>query len=67
MAVTVLVDCILFKFLDGVGTSLFVSVISLILLLGVAQWLQVPWVVIHLEALLARLQKSKDKDSDETE
>jgi hypothetical protein len=66
LAVTILGDCILMKFMDSVFSSLFIILLSLVLLIGMAQWLQVPWIVRHLEALLARYS-GKAAAADETE
>jgi hypothetical protein len=52
---TILGDCVLFKFLDSAGGNLFVGLLSLILLIGCAHWLEVPWVHLQLDRLFNRL------------
>lgn len=46
-------------------TWLVLMLFTLILLIGVATWLEVPWVVRHLERWLERLSRSKADDETE--
>lgn len=62
--IIVLVDCILFKFLDANLPNLFIVLVSLAIMIGLANWLEVPWVVRPLEAILAKFSKTKDGEEE---
>lgn len=67
-AVTLLADAILIKFLEDWLATLFIIVFSIILILGLAHWLEVPQVIRPLERLLDKVMKEKktpDKDGTE--
>jgi hypothetical protein len=49
MAITILFDCILFKLLASPFPEGFVALLSLILIIGCAQWLEVPYVSHYLD------------------
>jgi hypothetical protein len=44
----ILSDCVIFKFEDAWTSNTFVGLLSLVLLIGCARWLEVPWVYIPL-------------------
>jgi hypothetical protein len=48
LAVVILSDCVIFKFEDAWTSNTFVGLLSLVLLIGCARWLEVPWVYIPL-------------------
>jgi len=54
-AVSILLDVIFFKFLDSGWAFTVITVLVLIMLVGVANWMEVPWVVRHLELCLSWL------------
>jgi hypothetical protein len=63
--IAIMFDAILYKYLDNGWAFTVLTVMILILLIGVANWLEVPWVVRHLEACLAWM--SGRKPNNETE
>jgi hypothetical protein len=63
--ISILFDAILYKYLDSGWAFTVLTVMILILLIGVANWLEVPWVVRHLEACLVWM--SGRKPNNETE
>jgi hypothetical protein len=52
---TILVDCILFKLEDSVTANLFISIMSVILLIGCARWLEVYLVNHYLDRVFSKL------------
>lgn len=69
LVTTALADCILFKFLDAVALDVFVSLISLVLLIGCAAWLEAPFVGVYLDRMFTKLLRDagNHRDSDEEE
>jgi hypothetical protein len=63
--IAILFDAMLSKYLDSGWAFTVLTVLILILLIGVANWMEVPWIVRHLEACLSWM--SGRKPSDETE
>jgi len=55
LAVTGLCDALVFKFEDAAVANIFIGALSLILVIGCARWLEVPWVHIYLDRLFNRL------------
>jgi len=54
LVITALFDCLLFKLLDAWFPQTFIILLSIIFLIGLANWLEVPFVTIHPERVLAR-------------
>jgi hypothetical protein len=65
---TILFDCILFKFLDASFPESFIIALSIILLIGLAKWLEVPFVAIYLDRAFTRFMgRQRGKSEDLTE
>lgn len=54
-AVSILTDCILFKFLGSGAASLMLALATLTFLTAFARWSEVPWVVYYLDRIFDRL------------
>ncbi len=52
---TILADCILFKFENSWAPNTFIGLLSLVLLVGCARWLDLPWVAIYFDRMFNRL------------
>ena len=61
-----LADALLALILPGWAFT-FLNILLLILLIGLANWLEVPWVVRHLEACLAWMTKKMGNNDTESE
>jgi hypothetical protein len=68
-AVVLLADCILFKFLDSAAPSIFLSLLSVVMLIGCANWLEVAIVHAYLDRVFARFlpRKGAEAVSDQRE
>lgn len=64
-ALTLLADAILIKFLADVVATLFIILLSTVLILGLAHWLEVPQVIRPLERLFDRFMKEQKKPTEE--
>ncbi|GAB0117474.1 hypothetical protein Acid7E03_15460 [Acidisoma sp. 7E03] len=67
LGVTVLIDCILFKFEGTVLPNAFIILISLVFLIGCARWLEVPWVYVFLVQCFNRFSQTKQSASPSAE
>jgi hypothetical protein len=59
LAVMILADCVLFKLLDSTFSDIFIALLSLILVIGCAKWLEVPYVGQYLDRTFDRMLASK--------
>ena len=59
LAVVILSDVIVFKFEDAWTSNIFVGLLSLVMLIGCARWLEVPWVYIPLARIFDRFIGAK--------
>jgi len=59
LTVTILTDCTLFKLMDSGFPDLFIALLSLILIIGCAQWLEVPYVGVYLDRVFTRFLSVK--------
>jgi hypothetical protein len=63
LGVVILADCVMFKFEDAWTSNTFVGLLSLVLLIGCARWLEVPWVYISLVRIFDKIMRDKPSSS----
>jgi hypothetical protein len=59
LPMTILGSGILIKMVDSIPYTLFIIIISIVLLIGFASWLEVPWILIYLEKAFARFSHTQ--------
>jgi hypothetical protein len=66
LALSIVSLCLLIKFLDNTLGTLFLMLLCIILLIGCAQWLEVPWIVKHLETVFKIISRRLDRQGSKT-
>lgn len=55
LVVTLLADCILFKFEDFWFADTIIALLSTVALIFCARWLEIPWIAIYLDRIFSKL------------